>query len=104
MPMSLTTKQVFDLWSTESESLQLVDLRPASQFEREHIAGSLNLRAEQMADLLRNSEGDKLWVLICDQEEASQRMIQELKIRDLVVMRGGLEAWKLKYPTTGKAK
>lgn len=100
LPLTLTTKQVFDLWSTESESLQLVDLRPASQFETEHIPGSLNLKAEQIAEILRDSEGEKLWVLICDHEEASRRMIEDLKIKDLVVMRGGLSEWKQKYPTT----
>lgn len=94
LPLSMTIKQVLDLWSSEPESLQIVDLRGMSRFETEHIPGALSLSAEELRTRLASSQGEKIFVLVCEHEDAAIGMIQQYHLRDVVVMREGMQGWR----------
>lgn len=94
LPLSMTIKQVLDLWSSEPESLQIVDLRGMSRFETEHIPGALALSAEELRARLASSAGEKIFVLVCEHEEAAIAMIQQYRLKDVVVMREGMQGWR----------
>ena len=94
LPLSMTIKQVLDLWKSEPESLQIVDLRGMSRFETEHIPGAVALSVDELRARLKSSQGEKIFVLDCEHEEAAIGMIQQYRLQDVVVMREGMQGWR----------
>lgn len=85
---------------TEPETLLLVDVRDDASYEREHIRGAVNVRAESIVTGLASLPKDKLIVCYCWDvscalaPKAALELAQKgYKVKYLV---GGIEEWKRK--------
>lgn len=85
---------------TEPDALLLVDVRDAASYEREHIRGAVNVRAESIVTGLASLPKDKLIVCYCWDiscalaPKAALELAQKgYKVKYLV---GGIEEWKRK--------
>lgn len=81
----------------EADEIVLVDVRETSEYEAEHIAGSLLLPLSSFdADLFPTIPGKKV-VLHCavgKRSEAAGKMLIKEGHADVIHMTGGIEAWK----------
>lgn len=100
LPLKLSTSTIYTLWSSEPESLKLIDARPRESFERDHIPGSDWVEASHLETSLSQLDPRKLVVLICDFEQASEALLKEKGIQNAVVLKGGFLDWQKKgFPT-----
>lgn len=75
---SLSCEQVFNIWSTEPELIQLLDLRPTDKFAQSHIPGARAITLDQLKSEM-DRVGRRLAILITSQEQEdtiSERLAQ----------------------------
>lgn len=99
----LSCEQVYQIWTTEPEVIQILDLRSPVDFDRSHIPQAINITETEASKILENLN-DRLAVFICSQEE--QRRLSEslYEYSNFVFMRD-CERWlSLEYPMEGSLK
>jgi rhodanese-related sulfurtransferase len=81
------------------EGFALINVLGADSYEKEHIAGSINIPAEEIDEFERRFEKDKEIVVYCASPEcsASPKAAAELSgrgFRRVLDYEGGMRAWK----------
>ena len=66
----LNCEQVYNVWSTDPDQIEIYDLRSKSDFEQMHIPGAKNILLENLEDQLKNLNG-RLAILIASTEQIS---------------------------------
>ena len=81
----------------EKESLELIDVRPSSDFQIQHIEGSKNIPFAQLAHRVNEIETSKKVVIVCKIGFLSKQAILELdKIgfkTKAYSLSGGITSW-----------
>lgn len=91
----------------QGETLHLLDLRVPSDFNDEHIAGSVNLPLEEFdASAFVSEQKIRPVYLICGTGKRAYQAAEELykkDFRDVIVLAGGLLSWRVQgFPLAGK--
>jgi thiosulfate sulfurtransferase len=84
--------------STESNDIQVVDIRDAASFAAGHIEGSTNLTNENLAGFIGAADMDKPLVVVCYHGMSSQSAatyLNEQGFDDVYSLDGGFSAWGL---------
>ncbi len=98
----LTCEQVYNIWSTEPNLIQLIDLRPQLEFNDSHIPGSRNLSLENALSAFDNL-GERLAIIIAP-EEIELMLIELLGERNNYVLMSQCQRWtELNKPLSGRA-
>lgn len=96
----LSCEQVYGVWLSEPEVIQILDLRPPSEFAQSHIPQALNISESEASSILENL-GDRLAVFICSAEEQERLARTLYEYSNFVFMRD-CERWlSLQYPLEG---
>lgn len=94
-----TVDQVARFLVNEDNTAQLIDLRPASEFVKMNIPGSLNIPFSEFSNKIPTefSADQKLKnILYSDDEEVSRQafiIARGMKYRNTFIMKGGLDEW-----------
>ncbi len=65
----LSCQQIFDIWRTEPDIINLIDLRSIDDYKESHIPGAIHLSIEYFLESLHLLSHEKLNILICPQFE-----------------------------------
>ena len=95
----------------QKKKIMILDNRPADEFEKEHIPGSIRLNSDDLLDNAKLAEAaglkkDDVIVNYCNGEKcwrspAVAVMLQDLGYQNINWLRNGLPEWVKKgYPTT----
>lgn len=63
----ISCEQIYNIWTTEPELINILDLRPLSEFNSGHIPGAKSVEISQVAEKINN--GAKLAVIIASEEQ-----------------------------------
>ncbi|MBB1364422.1 MULTISPECIES: thiosulfate sulfurtransferase GlpE [unclassified Shewanella] len=86
--------------STESNDIQVVDIRDAASFAAGHIEGATHLSNENLADFIGGADMDKPVVVVCYHGMSSQSAasyLNEQGFDDIYSLDGGYSAWSLAH-------
>jgi rhodanese-related sulfurtransferase len=78
------------------EPPQLVDVREVSETEAMRVEGALNLPLSRLRDLAGQLDRTRAVILLCrsgNRATSAASQLRELGHRDVLVIRGGLDAW-----------
>jgi rhodanese-related sulfurtransferase len=99
MDAEISPEEVAQLLDAD-EDVRVVDIRPASQFERGHIPGSENVPFHALADEIERLDGAERVVTVCPHGQASVQAARLVASYEGVPddarvesMAGGLEEW-----------
>jgi thiosulfate sulfurtransferase len=84
--------------STESNDVQVVDIRDAASFAAGHIEGSTQLTNENLAQFTSIADMDRPLVVVCYHGMSSQsaaNYLNEQGFDDVYSLDGGFSAWSL---------
>lgn len=96
----LSCEQVYQIWTTEPEVIQILDLRDSVEFQKNHIPQAINITEAEASKILENLN-DRLAVFICSQEEQLRLSESLYEYSNFVFMRD-CERWlSLEYPMEG---
>lgn len=77
---------------------QYVDIREKNEFEKEHIADSINLPLSSLADELdKLKDKSKPVVLVCasgQRARSAAKILSSNDYQEVYILTGGLQAWK----------
>lgn len=97
----MTCEQVYNVWATEPDLIQILDLRSSDEFQDFHIPGARHVSATNLDAEIRALNG-RLGVLIAS-EEHSEELAERLKSLTDIVFLKGCERWRdLRHPTAGR--
>ena len=86
------------------EKIRIIDIRSKDEFAREHIEGAENMPAEDLNDKLSYTNDDIL-VFSCMSGTRTQNcstIIKKMHAKELLILEGGLGAWKKANQKTKK--
>lgn len=86
---------------TESNDVQIVDIRDAASFNAKHIQGSVNLSNENLAGFIAGADMDKPLVVVCYHGVSSQGAagyLAEQGFDNVYSLSGGFSAWGQVHP------
>jgi thiosulfate sulfurtransferase len=81
-----------------SNEVQIVDIRDAASFQAGHIANSINLNNENLANFIADADMDKPLVVVCYHGMSSQgaaSYLNEQGFDAVYSLDGGYSAWSL---------
>ncbi len=94
-------EQLYNLWVTDPDLIQIIDLRSAIDFQEGHIPGSLNIEVKKLPTFLSHLP-NKLAVIIGDNIIPREIENEILAFTNFVFL-NSCQKWKeLKYPMTSK--
>lgn len=67
----LTCEQVYNIWSTEPELIEIIDLRSMTDYQKAHIPGSKLVSLNELADSMERLE-NKLAVIIAEKADLEE--------------------------------
>jgi thiosulfate sulfurtransferase len=82
--------------TTDTNDIQVVDIRDAGSFAAGHIEGSTHLTNENLADFIGGADMDKPLVVVCYHGMSSQsaaNYLYEQGFDDTYSLEGGYSAW-----------
>ncbi|MBR9728622.1 thiosulfate sulfurtransferase GlpE [Shewanella intestini] len=82
--------------TAESDLVQIVDIRDEASFNTAHIAGSINLNNENIANIIADADMDAPLVVVCYHGISSQNAANyliEQGFDDVYSLDGGYSAW-----------
>ncbi|ABV85434.1 thiosulfate sulfurtransferase GlpE [Shewanella pealeana] len=91
----LSVNQLIQMQS-ESDELQIVDIRDAASYEAGHILGSVNLTNENLARFIGDADMDLPLIVVCYHGISSQSAatyLNEQGFDDVFSLDGGYSAW-----------
>lgn len=98
----LNCEQVYNVWASEPELLQILDIRSTDEYKQAHIPGAKNIRPEELPGAL-SSLGNKLAVIIANPTQEDPLM-NDLQSFDNFVCMSNCHRWKeLEHPMTGES-
>jgi sulfur dioxygenase len=100
---NFSCEQLYNVWSTDPDLIQIFDLRPKSEFDTSHIPGAQFMSIDKVTAALRVI-GQKLAVFV-DPENKLNEIDEEINHFDNYVVVRSCERWeKIGLPTTGNVK
>lgn len=97
METELTVIEARDLIkSSETNTLQLLDVRTRSVFENESLPGFINIPVNELSRKIDQLDGKRRTLLLCKDGSQSQQAMKLLESCgfNVQVIRGGLDDWK----------
>jgi rhodanese-related sulfurtransferase len=80
------------------QKAQIIDVREASEFSKEHIADSSNMPASSLADKIADLKNtDQPIILVClsgQRSRSAAKVFRSKGFSNLYSLQGGLNAWK----------
>lgn len=93
----LTCEQVYNIWTSEPELIQVLDLRPYTEYIKAHIPNATTTTIEQLPLRLQQM-GDRLAILVCE-EAAEDEIYSQIKHFENFVFLSRCHRWlELNYP------
>lgn len=86
---------------TRVEQATILDIRDAHAYQQGHISNAQNLSAEQLPELIANSDKTQPMVVYCYHGISCQQIAQQLVTHgftDVYSLDGGFTAWQQKTP------
>ena len=86
--------------TTDSNDVQIVDIRDGASFSTAHIEGAINLTNENIAQFIAGADMDKPLVVVCYHGVSSQgaaNYLIEQGFDDVYSLDGGYSAWSLAH-------
>jgi rhodanese-related sulfurtransferase len=96
----LTCEQVYSVWSTEPELIQILDLRRPEAFNRYHIPGAVNVTPGDLDGLILRLDG-KLGLIVAPEDMISGLEQLYGHFRDVAILKDCDRWLALKYPVAG---
>ncbi len=96
MNKELTVVEAFEAIQS-NESLQLIDVRSAVEFEKEALDGFTNIPLSEISQAMPKLDGKKKTILICSdgtQSHQAQTLLEACGYEPFTI-RGGIRDWKL---------
>ncbi|MDH5560844.1 MAG: rhodanese-like domain-containing protein [Deltaproteobacteria bacterium] len=95
MEQELTVIEVRDLMRS-NQNLQLIDLRPSEEFQKDAIEGFINIPLNNLSMKITELDGGKLTILLCDDGSLSHQglLLLEACGFKVQIVRGGITDWK----------
>ena len=98
----LSCDQVYNLWQSEPELIQIYDLRNSNEFAEAHIPGSQNINPIDLLDSIEKL-GNKLAILVAN-EQTEKNLIPQLGTRSNYIFMNQCNQWLLdKKPLYGES-
>ena len=97
----LSCEQVYNIWASEPELIQLIDLRPKDQFTAAHIPGAIHRSLENIIEQM-NSLAGRLAIIIAPEEVEPSLEALLQNHQDFVLMRQCHRWADLNKPMTGE--
>lgn len=95
----ITTDQLYNLWKTECECFEIMDLRRPQDYESERIPGSTTMTLDLLHSAVAGSDPEKLIVLLPGPETFKLCQALSDQFENVVTLAGGISEWKSKgYP------
>ncbi|AGH94488.1 rhodanese-like domain-containing protein [Pseudobdellovibrio exovorus] len=95
----LTCEQVYNIWTSEPELIQVLDLRPQGEYAKGHIPNATAITPEQLPLRLQQI-GDRLAILVCA-ESAEDAIYNQIKNFENFVFLSRCHRWlELNYPVS----
>lgn len=96
----LSAKNLYDVWSSESECIQILDFRAYSEYFKCRIPGSKSYIEKSFKKNLFTKFSDIAFFLIEAPDHIVEDLADDHKIQNVFTIMGGFEAWlKAGYPT-----
>ncbi|MDX2470309.1 MAG: rhodanese-like domain-containing protein [SAR324 cluster bacterium] len=96
MNKELTVVEAYEAIQS-NQSLQLIDVRSAVEFEKDALQGFTNIPLSEISQAMPKLDGKKKTILICSdgtQSHQAQTLLEACGYEPLTV-RGGIRDWKL---------
>jgi rhodanese-related sulfurtransferase len=98
IPMPSVKPKALLAWLAARQNVLIVDLRAAEDFNRQHLAGAVNLPLNALPERYQELPLDRAILLVDDYGTTTLLAGSYLKrkgFKDLVRLFGGMEAWRL---------
>jgi rhodanese-related sulfurtransferase len=98
IPMPSVKPKALPAWLAARQNVLIVDLRAAEDFNRQHLAGAVNLPLNALPERYQELPLDRAILLVDDYGTTTLLAGSYLKrkgFKDLVRLFGGMEAWRL---------
>ncbi len=89
----------------KNEDILLIDIRSAQEHKDEHIEGAFNIPLEEFANKDFSDDHGKVAVLYCRggyRTAQATGLLQNQSFKEILILEGGIAAWKAKGLTTKK--
>ncbi|MCW5590432.1 MAG: rhodanese family protein [Legionellales bacterium] len=80
-----------------AENIQIIDIRDADEYAREHIPGSQNIPISQLSQVNLTSAQNKIVIFYCklgNRTRAQQQRLSASGLSPIYCLSGGIEQWK----------
>lgn len=94
---TISAKSLYDVWSTEIECIEIIDVRSKKSFQKARVPGANWIFPQDLKTKLRQSNPNNLVVIVGEIDQID--MIEEFQ--NVVLLDGGMSSWlDNSYPTT----
>ena len=105
MPMPSIKPNALSAWFAVKKNALIIDLRAAEDYNRQHLAGAVNLPLKALPERYQELPLDRA-VLLVDGDGTTTLLagsyLKRKGFKDLVRLFGGMAAWRLYDTETGK--
>ena len=92
----MSAKAVFNVWSTEPDTLKILDVRSPEDFNFSHIPTSERIELDEAVNFILKQDNNILYVIIAKPDFVSEELSA---ISNVVIVDGGFTAWRdSKFP------
>ena len=105
MPIPSIKPNALSAWFAAKKNVLIIDLRAAEDYNRQHLAGAVNLPLKALPERYQELPLDRAILLVDDDGTTTLLAGSYLKrkgFKDLVRLFGGMVAWRLHDAETGK--
>ena len=84
------------------DDYHLIDIRPKSQYDKQHLPGALSIPVETLFEKSRALEPSKKTILYCNEGVVSlsaSRSLRHLGFSDIYILQGGFKLWQFGHST-----
>ena len=96
MQKPITKKQIEDL-QQQNSSVKLIDIRPAGEYEKMHVPGSLNMPADSIADDISKFSTNDTIVCVCtkgmERSQNAAETISSMGFKNVFYLEEGVIGW-----------
>lgn len=96
MQKSITKQQVKELWQYNS-NVKLIDIRPADEYERMHVPGSVSIPADTIPENISKIPANDTIICICtkglERSQKAAEKISSLGFANVFYLEDGVTGW-----------
>jgi len=100
MDSKMSAKAVFNVWSSEPDTLKILDVRSPEDFRAAHVPTSEHIELVDVVNFILKQDNKILYVIMAKSDFVSEELTA---IPNVAIIEGGFSAWTAcQYPTTSK--